>query len=288
MSLMTLSEILRPCVGQNWAVGAYDTPTLDTTQAIVDAAIADQAPVIFMLYPGHIRQDRWVTQAAGIRTEVERTGIKAAMILDHGQTLDQVKQAIDLGFTGVMIDASKTPLAENIALTRRVVELARSYGISVEAELGHVGSGQEELSEAEQQKRLTRVDDAERFVRETGIDALAVAIGTAHGLYRVKPQLDFQRLAELRQRIDIPLVLHGSSDTPDPALQRAVEIGIDKVNVWADVRISYLQAIKAALEGPIDKIEVSEVADAGRAAASRVVQHKNQLFGAVGKASLYI
>ena len=287
MSLMTLSEILRPCVGQNWAVGAYDTPTLDTTQAIVDAAIADQAPVIFMLYPGHICQDRWVTQAAVIRTEVERTGIKAAMILDHGQTLDQVKQAIDLGFTGVMIDASKTPLAENIALTRRVVEQARPYGISVEAELGHVGSGQEELSEAEQQKRLTRVDDAERFVRETGIDALAVAIGTAHGLYRVKPQLDFQRLAELRQRIDIPLVLHGSSDTPDPALQQAVEIGIDKVNVWADVRISYLQAIKAALEGPIDKIEVSEVAEAGRAAASRVVQHKNQLFGAVGKASLY-
>ena len=287
MSLMTLSEILRPCIGQNWAVGAYDTPTLDTTQAIVDAAIADQAPVIFMLYPGHICQDRWVTLAAVIRTEIEQTGIAAAMILDHGLTYDQVKQAVDLGFTGVMIDASKTPLAENIALTRRVVELARPYGISVEAELGHVGSGQEEISDSEQQQRLTRVEDAERFVRETGIDALAVSIGTAHGLYRVKPQLDFQRLAEIRERIDIPLVLHGSSDTPDPAVHRAVEIGIDKVNVWTDMRISYLQAVKAALEGPIDKIEVCDVADAGRAAASRVVQHKNQLFGAVGKASLY-
>jgi fructose-bisphosphate aldolase class II len=287
MSLMTLAEILRPCVGQNWAVGAYDTPTLDTTQAIVDAALADQAPVIFMLYPAHICQDRWITMAAVVRAEVERTGIPAAMILDHGQTFEQVKQAVDLGFTGVMIDASKAPIEENIALTRRVVELAHPFGISVEAELGHVGSGQEELSADEQQKRLTRVEDAERFVRETGIDALAVSIGTAHGLYRVKPQLDFQRLSELRKCIHIPLVLHGSSDTPDPAVHRAVEIGIDKVNVWTDVRVDYLRAVKAALEGPLEKIEVCVVADAGRLAATRTIQHKNELFRAAGKASLY-
>jgi fructose-bisphosphate aldolase class II len=268
-------------------VGAYDTPTLDTTQAIVDAALADQAPVIFMLYPSHVCEDRWVTLAALVRSEIERTGLPAALILDHGGTFEQVQRAVDLGFTGVMIDASKTPFEENIALTRRVVELAHPYGISVEAELGHVGSGQEELTEEQVRQRYTRVEDAERFVSETGIDALAVAIGTAHGLYRVKPRLDLERLAQIRQRVSIPLVLHGSSDTPDDEVCKAVQMGVSKVNVWTDMRIPYLRAVKAALEGPVEKIEVCEVADAGRAAAAQVVQQKNRLFGATGKASLY-
>jgi len=284
---MTLTQILQPCIGQGWAVGAYDTPTLDTTQAIVDAALVDQAPVIFMLYPSHICEDRWATLAALVRSEVERTDLPAALILDHGGTYEQVKRAVDLGFTGVMIDASKLPLEENIALTRRVVELAHPYGISVEAELGHVGSGQEELTEAEVQSRYTRVEDAQRFVEETGIDALAIAIGTAHGLYRVKPRLDLQRLVEIRQNVNIPLVLHGSSDTPEEEVCKAVELGISKVNVWTDMRIPYLKAMKAALAGPIESIEVCEVADAGRTAAAKVVQYKNRMFGSVGKARLY-
>lgn len=287
MSLMSLAEILRPCMHQDWAVGAYDTPTLDTTQAIVDAALADDAPVIFMLYPSHVCPDRWVTLAALIRAEVERTDIPAAIILDHGQTFEQVERAVDLGFTGVMIDASQAPMDKNIAITRRVVQLAHSYGISVEAELGHVGSGMEKLTDEELRSRYTRVEDAQYFVEETEIDALAVAIGTAHGLYRIKPHLDLERLAEIRQRVQIPLVLHGSSDTPEEEVRRAVQIGIEKVNVWTDMRIPYLQAMKDALSVPVETIEVCEVAEAGRLAASKIVQHKNAMFGSVGKASLY-
>jgi fructose-bisphosphate aldolase class II len=287
MSLMSLADILRPCVHQDWAVGAYDTPTLDTTQAIVDAALADDAPVIFMLYPSHVCLDRWATLAALIRAEVERTDIPAALILDHGLTFEQIKHSVELGFGGVMIDASKAPVEDNIAITRRVVQLAHSHGIAVEAELGHVGSGMEELSDDEWRARYTRVEDAQRFVEETGIDALAISIGTAHGLYRIKPHLDLERLAEIRQRVQIPLVLHGSSDTPEDEVRQAVQIGIDKVNVWTDMRIPYLQAMKDALSVPVESIEVCEVAEAGRLAASRVVQQKNRMFGSVGKAKLY-
>jgi fructose-bisphosphate aldolase class II len=199
MGLLKLNDILRPCVGHEWAVGAFDTPNLDITQAIVDGAVAEQAPVIFMILPVIACEDQWPALVALIQAEVERRKIPASILLDHGTTLAQVQCALDLGFGGVMIDASTKPLEENIALTRQVVEMAHAQGVPVEAELGHVGGGQEVLNEDEQHARLTPVHEAERFVKETGIDALAVSIGTAHGLYRVKPQLDLERRSPCRQ-----------------------------------------------------------------------------------------
>ena len=150
-----------------------------------------------------------------------------------------------------------------------------------------MGEGQDVISEDQQQAHLTRMDEAERFVHETGVDALAVSIGTLHGLYRGKPRLDFDRLSQLRAACQIPLVLHGGSDTPDQDLRRAIEIGIDKINIWTDVRIPFLRALKETLDGPLEKIEVHEAFAAARAAASEVVRQKNRLLGSTGKASLY-
>jgi fructose-bisphosphate aldolase class II len=288
MNFLTMTQILQPCVGQGWAVGAYDTCNLEVTQAIVDAAATDQAPVIIMIYPHHTPQAEWPTLIRIIESEVERAHIPAALVLDHAKTLDQVKGALDQGFSGVMIDASLLPLDQNIALTRQAVELAHAQGVSVEAELGHVGQGQDTLSADEQQAHLTRVDEAERFVKETGVDALAVSIGTLHGLYRGTPKLDFDRLAHIRSVCPIPLVLHGGSDTPDQDLRRAIEIGIDKINIWTDVRIPFLQALKETLSGPIEKIEVRDAMSVARAAASEVIRRKNRLLGAAGKASVYV
>jgi fructose-bisphosphate aldolase class II len=186
-----------------------------------------------------------------------------------------------------MIDASLSPLEENIALTRRVIELAHANGVSVEAELGHVGQGEEILTQDQQQAHLTRVDEAERFVRETGVDALAVSIGTLHGLYRGIPKLDFDRLSQLRAICQIPLVLHGGSDTPDADLRRAIEIGIDKINIWTDIRLPFLRAMKDTLKDPIGKLEVPEVFGAARAAATAVIRQKNQLLGSTGKVMEY-
>ncbi len=287
MTFLTLTQILEPCLGRGWAVGGYDTCNLETTQAIVDACAADAAPAILMIYPHHTPEADWPTLARLIASEVERTGIRAALVLDHAKSLDQVQRALELGFTGVMIDGSRLPLEQNIALTRRAVELAHAQGAGVEAELGHVGQGQDVTSE-DQQASLTRVDEAERFVQETGVDALAVSIGTLHGLYRGKPKLDFDRLAQLQPACKIPLVLHGGSDTPDQDLRRAIEIGIAKINIWTDVRIPFLKALKDTLAGPIEKVEVSEALGAARAAACEVIRKKNRLLGATGKATLYL
>lgn len=287
MKFLTLAEILQPCIGRNWAVGAYDTCNLEISQAIVDASAADQAPAIIMIYPHHTPQAEWRTLVCLIEAEVERTHIPAALVLDHAKTLDQIEYALELGFSGVMIDASLSPLEENIALTRRVIELAHAKGVSVEAELGHVGQGEEILTQDQQQAHLTRVDEAERFVRETGVDALAVSIGTLHGLYRGIPKLDFDRLSQLRAICQIPLVLHGGSDTPDADLRRAIEIGIDKINIWTDIRLPFLRAMKDTLKDPIGKLEVPEVFGAARAAATAVIRQKNQLLGSTGKVMEY-
>lgn len=287
MKFLTMAEILQPCVGQDWAIGAYDTCNLEITQAIVDAAAADQAPVIIMIYPHHTPQAEWPTLVRIIESEVERARIPAALVLDHAKTIDQIECALELGFSGVMIDASLAPLAENIAITRRAVEIAHAQGVSVEAELGHVGEGQAVVSEELQSVYLTRVDDAERFVGETGVDALAVSIGTLHGLYRGTPHLDFDRIAKLRAACPIPLVLHGGSDTPDADIRRAIETGIDKINIWTDVRIPFLQALKEKLEVPVQKIEVRDALAPARAAATEVIRQKNQLLGSAGKAARY-
>jgi fructose-bisphosphate aldolase class II len=240
-----------------------------------------------MIYPHHNPQAEWGTLVKIIEAEVERTNIPAALVLDHAKTLEQVEYALDLGFSGVMIDASLAPLEENIAITRKAVELAHAKGASVEAELGHVGVGLE-VSEDEQTAHLTRVDEAERFVKETGVDALAISIGTLHGLYRGTPHLDFERIAQLRAACPIPLVLHGGSANPDPDLRRAIELGIDKINIWTDIRIPFLQTVKDKLDdGPINKIEVHEAFGAARAVATEIIRQKNQLLGAVGKASQY-
>jgi ketose-bisphosphate aldolases len=287
MKFLTMAEILQPCVGQNWAIGAYDTCNLEITQAIVDAAAADQAPAIIMIYPHHTPRAEWPTLVRIIEAEVERTHIPAALVLDHARTLDQIECALELGFSGVMLDASLAPLEENIALTGRAVEIAHAKGASVEAELGHVGQGEDVSSDDDQQAHLTRVDEAERFVKETGVDALAISIGTLHGLYRGTPHLDFERIAKLRAACPIPLVLHGGSDTPDADIRRAIEIGIDKINIWTDVRIPFLQAIKNKLDGPIRKIEVVEAFGVARAAATEVIRQKNQLLGSADKAVQY-
>ncbi len=283
----TMSEILKPCVGQGWAVGAYDTCNLETTQAILDAAAADEAPAILMIYPSHTPQADWRTMTRLIAAEVERTEVPAALVLDHAKSLEQVEYALTLGFSGIMIDASLAPLEQNIALTHQAVELAHAWDVSVEAELGHVGTGDDVLSEDEQTAHLTHVDEAERFVAETGVDALAVSIGTVHGLYRGTPKLDFERLAQLQAVCPIPLVLHGGSDTPDQDLRRAIELGIAKINVWTDVRLPFLRMLREQLDGPVEKVDVHEAFSAARMAACQVVRQKNQVFGAAGKARLY-
>ncbi len=207
------------------------------------------------------------------------------MQLDHCTTLEQVAWGIKLGASGVMLDASNLPFEQNVALTRRAVAMCHPVGVSVEAELGHVGYSTEKISDADSHARLTRVDEAVRFVAETQVDALAVAVGTIHGLYRGKPVIDFDRLQVLREALDIPLVLHGGSDTPDEDIQRAIATGVDKINIWTDVRVAYLRAVRDFLATTtLEGYAFEQLMAAARQSVCAAARQKMRVFGSAGKA----
>jgi fructose-bisphosphate aldolase class II len=284
MAYVTLREILAEAFGQNWAVPAFDVLNLETVQATLQSAYAEQAPVILMIYPPHAPREWWPGLVTLVRAEAQRLAGPVCLHLDHGSSLEEVRAALDLGFSGVMIDGSRLPLEENIALTRRVVEEAHARGVSVEAELGHVGRGDETLSAEEAQARLTRVEEARQFVEETQVDALAVAVGTVHGLYKGEPNLDFERLHALRDTAGIPLVLHGGSGTPDEDIRRAIAGGICKINIWTEVAIAFVRALKTRLSGPVEQAQLHTALGAATDAAQETIRQKIHLLSAAGRA----
>jgi ketose-bisphosphate aldolase len=286
MTFVPVHEMLAACVRQPWAVAAFDTFNLEMTQGIVDAAVAEQSPLLLLMLPGFMPKADWPGVVEMIRAETARASIPIALQLDHCTTLEQAAWGIKLGVSGVMLDASSLPFRENVALTRRTVEMCHLAGVSVEAELGHVGHSGERLSEADSKARLTRVDEAVRFVAETGVDSLAVAVGTIHGLYRGKPDIDFDRLRALREALAIPLVLHGGSDTPDGDMQRAIATGVDKINIWTDVRLAYLRAVQDFLAvGPLETRQFEKMMTVVRYSVCDAAQQKMRVFGSSGKAA---
>jgi fructose-bisphosphate aldolase class II len=284
MKFVGLPEILGGCVRQDWAVAGFDTVNLEITQAILEGAQAEQAPVIVMLLPAHTHLEDMPGLVAGIAAEAEKVSVPIGLLLDHATSLEQVVAGIRLGCSAVMFDASSRPLLENMALTRQVVQVAHGVGVSVEAELGHVGGGDESGVHASVQSVLTQVEEAQRFVAETGVDALAVSIGTVHGPYITRPELDFERLRQLRQELDLPLALHGGSGLSDQDTRRLIEVGIDKINVWTDISVAYMGAVKSKLTDPATRFPLQDVLEAGRSAVARVVREKLRLFGSSGKA----
>jgi fructose-bisphosphate aldolase class II len=285
LSFITLREILVDCQGQGWAVPAFDVINFETALAVLNGAAAERAPVVVMVLPGHLPRDYWPALVGIIRAQAERVSVPLCLHLDHATDLAQIRAALDLGFSSVMIDGSRLPLAENIALTCQVVAEAHPRGVSVEAELGHVGRGDEVLDEAEAISRLTPIEEAGRFVAETQVDALAVAIGTAHGLYRSEPKLDFIRLEGLLRAVSVPLVLHGGSGTPGRDIRRAVASGICKVNIWTEVAMAFAGSVKEQLAVSAEHWRLHEILAAAQTRAQDVVQQKIRLVGASGRAT---
>jgi len=288
LAFVTLNEILADCRSDRarpWAVPAFDVINMETVVAVLQGAAAEKAPVIVMVYPSHTPLPQWPGMVALIKAEAERAGVPVCLHLDHAGEMEQIRAAVELGFSSVMIDASMLPLAENVALTRQAVDEAHARGVPVEAELGHVGFGDEMLSKAEAASRLTSVEEAEHFIGETGVDALAVAIGTVHGLYRGEPHLDFERLRALSQVVTVPLVLHGGSGTSDKDVQRAIAEGISKVNIWTEVRLAFIEVLKEGLDVPVESCQLNAALAAAQASAQEVVRQKIHLLGAAGRAA---
>ncbi len=282
--LTTLKEILAGARENAYAVPAFDCVEDVMVRSVLETAEELHAPVIVMcLQP---RPDSYdMAYLAGlVRAVADLHPIPIALHLDHTSDLDVVKRAIDHGFTSVMVDGSTMPFEANVALSRAAVELAHPHGVSVEAELGHVGGM--DLAETEcGESVLTLPEEVVRFVGETNVDALAVSIGTAHGVYRSLPNLSIDRLKELNAVSTVPLVLHGGSGTPDDQIRESVRNGICKINIFADNRIAMAKGMKTAV-ARINRIDPlpADIFGPMKQAMGETVAEKIRLLSADGKA----
>ncbi|HHV56332.1 MAG TPA: class II fructose-1,6-bisphosphate aldolase [Firmicutes bacterium] len=283
MSLVTIAALMPQAEKEGYAVGAFNANNLEFVQAIVAAAERQKSPVIIQASQGAISYAGLEQITAMVRTAAQAATVPVALHLDHGTDFNQVMRCIRAGFTSVMIDGSKLPLQENIALVRRVVEVAHAVGVSVEAELGRIGGTEEHITVSDREAFFTDPDEAETFVKATGVDTLAVAIGTAHGPYKGEPKLDFERLEAIRARVGIPIVLHGSSGVPDEAIRQAVARGVRKINIDTDLRQGFTARLRAVMAEQPEEYDPRKLLGPAREALQQVIEHKMQVFGSAGQ-----
>lgn len=238
--MTNLKDILALAEAKKAAVPAFNCYNVESAMAVVQAARETNAPVIFQLYTRMMDTEAGPFVAAAVREGIRQLKTPAAMHLDHGAGLPQVVRALRLGASSVMIDASTLPLEQNIALTRQAVSLCAEAGVYVEGELGHVGGAADE-----KMSDFTDVDEAVRFARETGVAAMAVMVGTAHGVYKSAPVLDIGRIRAIHEKTGLPLVLHGGSGVPDEQVVMAVKAGVRKMNFATDLVYAFMNAVYA-------------------------------------------
>lgn len=284
MPLVSSKQILYDAMQGGYAVAAFNVENMETVQAVVEGAEQLNSPVIVQTTPSSIAHTGLKFFYANVFTAAINSAIPVALHLDHGDSYDLVVKAIREGYTSLMIDGSKLTFEQNIEITKKVADLAHINGIPVEAELGKVG-GKEDNIEVDQKDAIyTEPDQAKEFVEKTGVDYLAIAIGTAHGIYKGQPKLDFERLKEIRELLNIPLVLHGASGVPDEDVKKAIKGGINKVNIATELRIPFTQAIRDKLNDDLELFAPKVYLGAAREAVKHVVMEKIRLCGCDGKA----
>jgi len=282
--LVTGKEILDRAHKEGYAVGAFNINNMEILQAVIAAAEEENAPVIIQTSEGAIKYAGIKYLSALVRLAASEAKVPVALHLDHGTTYETIISCIANGWTSVMIDGSHHPLEENIAVTREIVKVAHAAGVSVEAELGRLGGVEDNIAVDEKDAMLTSPDEAEIFAREAGVDSLAIAIGTAHGKYKGEPKLDFDRLVEIKKRLNMPIVLHGASGVPDEAIKKAVELGINKINIDTDVRLAFTEGVKNVIINKPEEYDPRKICGPAREEMKKVVKEKIRLFGCSNKA----
>ena len=284
MSLVSLKTILDHAFEKHYAVGAFNVINLDFLEAIIAAAEARRSPVILNIAEVHFKYVKLENICPAIRAVAGRSDVPITLNLDHGESFEAVIRAVRNGFTSIMFDGSKLSYEENIRQTAEVVKICHAAGISVEAELGAVGGAEGgALEGSADPKFFTDPGQAADFVRRTGIDALAVAIGNAHGKYKGTPMLDFTRLERIRASAGIPLVLHGGSGISDDDFRRAVSLGIAKINFYTGMSQAALDATTEALKSTGKSYnDYPEVLRTVKENVARVVSGQMDVFGSSG------
>ncbi len=284
--LVSMKEMLIEAKKEGYAIGQFNINSFQWAEAILQAAEEEQAPVIVAA------SDRLVDYLGGfkiiasmVKGVVEEMSITVpvALHLDHGMSIERCKQAIDAGFTSVMIDGSHHPIEENIAMTSQVVEYARPHLVSVEAEVGTVGGNEDGLIGG---INYADPSDCLRLVKETGVDALAAALGSVHGPYKGEPKLGFDEMKEISGLTNVPLVLHGGSGIPDYQIQRAIELGHAKINVNTECLQSWSRAVREVLTNDSEVYDPRAILTPGKEAVTNTVKAKIREFGSSQKAGL--
>ncbi|WP_156292805.1 tagatose-bisphosphate aldolase subunit KbaY [Serratia oryzae] len=244
MSIISTKYLLQDAQARGYAVPAFNIHNAETIQAILEVCQEMQSPVILAGTPGTFKHIAFSEIYALCEAYSASYSMPFALHLDHHESLDDISNKVRAGVRSAMIDGSHLPFAENVKLVKSVVDFCHRYDCSVEAELGRLGGVEDDMDVDEESAFLTDPQEACRFAAQSGVDSLAVAIGTAHGLYSKRPKIDFKRLAAIREVVAIPLVLHGASDVPDEFVRRAIELGVCKVNVATELKIAFAAAVK--------------------------------------------
>ena len=281
MALVTMKEILDKARREKYAIGGFEFWSLDSAQAVVESAAELGVPAILQAglleceFAGGIKN---LYRIAKMVAE-EYSNVPVALHLDHAEDYDFVVSALEAGFTSVMIDASAMSYEDNVAISKKVVDAARPYGASVEAELGKLAGAEGNISVSDEEAAQTDPEEARRFVEATGIDALAVAIGTAHGFYNFTPQINIDRLKAIAELVSVPLVLHGGSGTPDAKVAEAIGHGIAKVNICTEFVAAFGKQYIETQNRPGYKYSIPSLFGPSKAAGKALVREKMALFG---------
>ncbi len=286
--LMNMKSLLEVANANNFAIPAFNTTHNMIMRGVLEASEEMQAPVIIEVHPDELEFAR-PSFITALVEEAHKASVPVCIHLDHGSTMDQIVKAIQCGYTSVMIDASSRPLEENISICKEVCRIAHAVDVSVEGELGTIGTTAQDMdSTSSTEIHYTRPEEAVRFVKETGVDSLAVAIGTCHGIYPagMTPTLQLDLLKEIKAAVKIPLVLHGGSSNKDEEIAAASRSGINKINISSDIKDPFYQTCRKVLEDPYIR-EPGEIYPPCIDVMKKVIRHKFDLLGTTGKAALY-
>lgn len=283
MYIISSKNLLKKAQNQGYAVPAFNIHNLETLQVVVETVAEYRSPVILAGTPGTYSYAGVQNIIAIVKSLAKEYQIPLVLHLDHHETLEDIQRKVNSGIRSVMIDGSHFQFEENVELVKRVVDYSHLYDASVEAELGRLGGQEDDLIVDSKNAMYTSPEAAVEFVQRTGIDSLAVAIGTAHGLYTAEPKLDFARLEKIRNLVDIPLVLHGASGLPEADVKRTIALGICKVNVATELKIAFSDALKAYfLENPTAN-DPRHYMKPAKSAMKEVVEKIIQVCGCEGK-----
>ena len=284
MALVNPINFMRIAQEKGVAIAAFNVHNMETIQAVMEAAAEENSPVIIQTTPGTLKHAGIHNIAAMVKAEAKLYDIPVALHVDHCPSFETIVKCIQYGYTSVMIDSANLPYEENVKMVKKVVELAHFASVFVESEIGRIGGVEDDMFINDADAAFTIPAEAKAFAEETGIDSLAIAIGTAHGMYKGEPKLDFERLTAIRKIVGIPLVLHGASGVPDESIREALRRGIVKINIATELKLPMAKAIQECFSKNPNESDPRNYMGAAKLAVKAVVKEKIRLCNSSGLA----